>query len=89
MCSGLLITHSSVEARWIWHAQGWPARWNSALLITGGGRVSLLGQPLRETNGEAAVRAGARLELELELSTDLSSVWEDLVAAFGQGRPNN
>jgi hypothetical protein len=45
---------------------------------------TLVGQPLRETNGETAVREGKRLDL----STDMS-VREDLVlvAAFGQERP--
>ena len=55
------------------------------LPLTGVGGGTLVGQPLRETNGEAAVRAGTCLEL----STDVS-VWEDLdlVATFGQGGPN-
>ena len=55
------------------------------LPLTGVGGGILVGQPLRETNGETAVRAGTRLELEL--STDVS-LWEDLVATFGQGCPN-
>lgn len=48
-------------------------------------RRTLVVQPSRETNGETAVRAGTRLEPEL--STDVS-LWEDLVATFGQGCPN-
>jgi len=62
------------------------------LLLTGVGGGTFVGQPLRETNGEAAVRAGTRLELELS-TTDVS-VREDLVlvrvvvATFGQGCPN-
>jgi len=45
------------------------------LTIAGGGGT-VVGQPLRGTNGEATVRAGTRLELELELSTNVS-VWDD------------
>ena len=41
---------------------------------SGGGTLVGHWQPLRETNGETAVRAGIRLELEL--STDVSE-WED------------
>jgi hypothetical protein len=78
-----------------------------ALFLTGGGlggpgRGTLVDQPLLQretTNGEAAVRAGARarleleLKLELELSTDVSAWGEDpedllveeaIMATFGQ-----
>lgn len=62
-----------------------------ALFLTSG-RGTLVGQPPRETNGdsEAAVRAGARLEPDPSLSTDVSVWEEDLVVANfgGQGRPN-